>query len=233
MRRKRWVISGGAVATLLAVAAVVAIVGATLLALRGSDAAQRKATVDVTVFIRGGAIAEEMSSLEAKIKSAPGVERYDFLTKQETLTRLADGRPEVMLPAYTGAASYVVRLEKGVDVRASAQRFFLEPAVGGIWVPGLGLLPARTGVKGRVLTVGGPSPGLPQPYPASEITVVDSAGRLVAVKPPNDRGSFRIKLLPGDYTVKARPTSGNPMFESQQVRVSGGYTRVDLHAQIR
>ena len=232
MRRTRWVISGGAVAAILAITAIVAILGGTLLALRGSDVAQSKATVDVTVFIRGGATAEEIRSLEARIKSAPGVERYDVLTKQETLSRLADGRPEVMLPTFTGAASYVVRLQKGVDVRGSAQRFFVEPAVGGIWAPALGLFPARTGIKGRVLTVGGPWPGLPAPYPASEVTVIDSAGRLVVATPPDDRGAFRIKLLPGDYAVEARPTSGNPMFATQRVRVSGGYTKVNLYAQI-
>jgi len=233
MRRRRWVISGGAVATLLAVTAVVVIVGATLLALRGGEDVHRKPSALIAIFIRDAATSAQVSSLEAKIKTATGVEKCEYFTKQETLTRLADGRPEVMLPAFMGAASYAVRLKKGVDVRATAQQFFLESAVTGVWAPGLGAFPARTGIDGRVHTVGGRAPGLPRPYPASEVKVMDAAGRLVVIVSPDPSGAFRIKLLPGEYTVDARPTVGNPWFRPEHVRVSGGYSKVHIYAQIR
>ena len=233
MRRRRWAISGGAVAMLLAITAIVAILGGALLALRGGEDVHSRPSALITIFIRDAATSAQVSSLEAKIKTAAGVEKGEYFTKQETLTRLADGRPEVMLPAFMGAASYAVRLKEGVDVRATAQQFFLKSAVKGVWAPGLGAFPARTGIDGRVLTVGGRAPGSPRPYPASEVKIVDSHGRLVVVMPPNQDGTFRLRLLPGDYTVDARPTVGNPWFQPEHARVSGGYSKVSIYAQIR
>jgi hypothetical protein len=93
------------------------------------------------------------------------------------------------------------------------------------------------GVEGRVLLFGGPmvashSPS-PQPYPASEVAAFDSSGRLVALVKPNRNAAFRIELSPGSYTLKARPTAGNPWFPPHRVSVeAGGFARVALVTQI-
>jgi hypothetical protein len=234
MRRTRWVISGSAVAALLAITAIVAILGGTLLALRGGEDVHSRPSALITIFIRDAATSAQVSSLEAKIKTAAGVEKCEYFTKQETLTRLADGRPEVMLPGYMAAASYVIRLKNGAAVYPVVQELFRDSAVQGVWVPRLGAFPARSGIEGRVLTVGGPAPGSPRPYPASEVKVIDSAGRLVVIMSPDSNGAFRIALLPGDYTVDALPTAGNPWFKPKHVRVqSGVYRTVNIYAQIR
>jgi len=228
MRRRSWVIPTGVLA------ALVALVGGTLLALREGEDGHAKPSARITVFIRDAATPAQIKSLEARIRTAPGVEKYDYFTKQETLTRLADGRPEVMLPGYMAAASYVIRMKNGVAVYPVAQRLFRDSAVQAVWVPRLGAFPARTGIEGRVLTVGGPAPGSPRPYPASQVKVIDSAGRLVVIMSPDPNGAFRIALLPGDYTVDARPTAGNPWFRPEHVSVeAGGYSKVNVYAQIR
>ena len=93
---------------------------------------------------------------------------------------------------------------------------------------------AQTGIVGRVLTAGGPAPGAVRPYPASEVTVIDSSGRVVAVVPSQPGAAFRVDLLPGEYAVEARPTAGNPWFHPEKVSVlAGRWSRVDIYAQIR
>jgi hypothetical protein len=94
-----------------------------------------------------------------------------------------------------------------------------------------------SGVEGRVLLSGGPvdinHPPSPQPYPASEVAAFDSSGRLVALVRPDRNAAFRIELPPGSYTLKARPTAGNPGFAPREVTVgAGGFVRADLVAQI-
>jgi hypothetical protein len=94
-----------------------------------------------------------------------------------------------------------------------------------------------SGVEGRVLLFGGPmvanhSP-TPQPYPASEVAAFDSSGRLVALVQPNRNAAFRIELSPGSYTLKARPTAGNPWFAPRRVSVeAGAFAHVDLVTQV-
>jgi hypothetical protein len=234
MRHKRWAIPAGALAAVAVIAAIVAIVGGTLLALGGGDDGPAKPSARITVFIRDAATPAQIKNLEAKIMTAPGVAKYRYFTKQQTLSRLADGRPEVMLPEYMAAASYVIRMENGVAVYPVAEQLFRDSAVQGVWTPRLGAFPAQTGIEGRVLPVGGPAPGSPRPYPASEVKVVDSAGRLVVIMSADSNGAFRIALLPGDYTVDARPTAGNPWFRPEHVSVeAGGYSKVNVYAQIR
>jgi hypothetical protein len=93
---------------------------------------------------------------------------------------------------------------------------------------------AQTGIVGRVLTAGGPAPGAVRPYPASEVWVTDSLGRVVAVVPSQPDAAFRVDLFPGEYTVEARPTDGNPRFDPEKVAVCAGrWSRVDIYAQIR
>jgi hypothetical protein len=234
MRRRSWVVPTGAIAVVVVLAAIVALVGGTLLALSGGEDGHAKPSARITVFIRDTATPAQIKSLEARIRTAPGVERYQYITKQETLSRLADGRPEVMLPDYMAAASYMIRLKNGAAVYPVAQQLFRDSAVRGVWVPRLGSFPARSGIEGRVLTVGGPAPGAPRPYPASEVKVIDSAGSLVAIMSPDSNGAFRIALFPGNYTVVARPTAGNPWFRPEHVSVeAGGYSKVNVYAQIR
>jgi hypothetical protein len=92
---------------------------------------------------------------------------------------------------------------------------------------------AATGISGRVLLSGGPAPGLTQPYPHSEVTVTDSAGRRVAVVRPGPDARFTVAVPAGRYTVKARPTSGNPWFGPQTVTVrDGGYSAVKIYAVV-
>ena len=96
---------------------------------------------------------------------------------------------------------------------------------------------AASGVEGRVLTSGGPvdvdHPPSPRPYPLSAVSAYDAAGRLVASVTVDRDAAFRIELPPGSYTLKARPTSGNPWFAPRKVSVGRGeFARVDLVAQI-
>jgi hypothetical protein len=93
-------------------------------------------------------------------------------------------------------------------------------------------LPPHTGIVGRVLVSGGAAPGL-SADPQSEVKVIDSAGTVVAVATPKPDGMYKIDLLPGDYTVEAHPTSGNPRFDSEKVSVQvGRYITVDIYAQV-
>lgn len=91
----------------------------------------------------------------------------------------------------------------------------------------------HAGIVGRVLISGGPWPGSTQPYPASKVKVIDSSGGVVAVTTPTSNGTFRIDLPPGNYTVKAQPTSGNPWFGPEKASVRAGhYSKVDIYAQV-
>lgn len=242
MRRRRWVIPAGALAAVLVIAAIAGIIGGTLLALRQGDSGRDTSSASVTVFIRDSATSAQMKTLEAKIRSAPGVEMYEYFTKEETIRRIRDGRPEVMMGSFAAAASYVIHVKDAAQAYAVAQHFFYDPVVNsdpgthnGVLVSTrVGVPPARTGIVGRVLTAGGPAPGAARPYPASEVKVIDSSGRVVAVVPPQPDAAFRVDLFPGDYTVEARPTAGNPRFHPERVSVRAGlYSRVDIYAQIR
>ena len=92
-------------------------------------------------------------------------------------------------------------------------------------------------VQGRVLLNGGPallgrSP-TPWPYPASKVTAIDSAGRPIATVKARPDGSYRLELPPGTFTLKARPTAGNPWFAPRKVSVRAGrLVHVDLVAQV-
>jgi hypothetical protein len=56
---------------------------------------------------------------------------------------------------------------------------------------------------------------------------------MVAVVKPESDATFRIDLPPGNYTVEAHPTSGNPWFGPEKVSVRAGrYSRVDIYAQV-
>ena len=242
MRRRRWVIPTGALAAVLVIAAIAGIIGGTLLAPRQGDGGRATSSASVTVFIRDSATPEQVKALEAEIRSTPGVETCEYFTKEETILRILDGRPEVMLGSFAAAASYVIGIEDAAQAYTVAQHFFYDPAVNsdpgthnGVLVSSrVGVPPARTGIVGRVLTAGGPAPGAARPYPASEVRVIDSSGRVVAVVPPQPDAAFRVDLFPGDYTVEARPTAGNPRFHPERVSVRAGlYSRVDIYAQIR
>jgi hypothetical protein len=94
-----------------------------------------------------------------------------------------------------------------------------------------------SGVEGRVLLSGGPLPAegspSPHPYALSEVLAFASSGRLVASVKPDQHAAFRIELPPGSYTLKARPTAGNPWFAPRKVSVHAGeFVRVDLIAQV-
>ena len=94
-----------------------------------------------------------------------------------------------------------------------------------------------SGVEGRVVTAGGPAsreyPPTAQPYPWSEVRAVDSSGTVVASIKVNPDATFRLELPPGTYTLKARPTSGNPSFDPCRVSVRPGqFSHVDLTAQV-
>lgn len=242
MRRRRWAVPAGALAAVLVIAALAGIVGGTLLALRGGDSAPVEPPAVITVFLRQSATPAQVRAIEAKIKDAPGLESFRFFTREGTLDNLLAARPEVMLPRATAAASYVIRVNDGAAVYNIAQRFFYDPAVNsdpgthnGVWVVSrLGAPPAHTGIKGRVLTAGGPAPGVARPYPASEVKIIDSSGRVIAVVPAGPSAAFKVDLIPGEYAVEARPTSGNPQFQLEKATVEvGRYTTVDLYAQIR
>lgn len=245
MRRRRWVIPAGALAVVLVIAAIAGIIGGTLLALRQGDSGRATSSASVTVFIRDSATPEQAKALEAEIRSTPGVETCEYFTKEESILRILDGRPEVMMgsvAAAAAAASYVIRVKDAALAYAVAQHFFYDPVVNsdpgthnGVLVSTrVGVPPARTGIVGRVLTAGGPAPGAARPYPASEVRVIDSSGRVVAVVPPQPDAAFRVDLFPGDYTVEARPIAGNPRFHPERVSVRAGlYSRVDIYAQIR
>jgi hypothetical protein len=94
----------------------------------------------------------------------------------------------------------------------------------------------ESGLRGRVLSVGGPVMASDKsPYAATEITVLDDGGKVVARITPETDGRFRIPLPPGAYAVKARPTRGNPWFlpyPPVEVR-AGHFTKVMLYAQMR
>ena len=83
-----------------------------------------------------------------------------------------------------------------------------------------------SGVEGRVLSAGGPVspdyPPSPRPYPLSVVSAIDSSGRVIASAQPDQDGGFRLALAPGTYTLKARPTSGNPWFGPRKVSVRAG-----------
>jgi hypothetical protein len=147
-----------------------------------------------------------------------------------------------MLASFAAAASYVIHVKDAAQAYAVAQQFFYDPAVnsdpathnGVLLSTRIGVPPARTGIVGRVLTAGGPAPGAVRPYSASEVTVIDPSGRVVAVVPSQPDAAFRVDLFPGEYTVEARPTAGNPWFRPQKVSVlAGRWSRVDIYAQIR
>jgi hypothetical protein len=65
--------------------------------------------------------------------------------------------------------------------------------------------------------------------------VLDAAGDVVARVTPEKDGRFSVPLAPGSYTLKARPTMGNPWFMDQPpVEVlAGQFTEVILYAQMR
>lgn len=242
MGRRRWAIPAGAIGAALLIAATAGIIGGTLLAMREGDNGRAKSSASVTVFIRDSATAAQVIALEAKIRATPGVETYEYFTKEETIRRILDGRPEVMMGSFAAAASYVIHVKDAAQVYAVAQQFFYDPAVNsdpgtrnGVFVSTrVGVFPARTGIVGRVLTAGGPAPGAARPYPASEVKVIDSSGRVVAVVSSQPDAAFRVDLFPGDYTVEARPTAGNPWFRPEKVSVRAGlYSKVDIYAQIR
>lgn len=72
------------------------------------------------------------------------------------------------------------------------------------------------------------------PSQRSRAEACASSGRVVAVVPPQPNAAFRVDLFPGDYTVEARPTAGNPWFRPEKVSAHAGrYSKVDLYAQIR
>lgn len=229
-------------AGVLAVAALAGIIGGTLLALRGGDSAPAEPPAVITVFLRESATPAQVKALEAKIKDAPGLESFKFFTREQTLDNLLAGRPEGMLPSAAAAASYVIHLKDGAGVYGVAQQFFYDPAVNsdpgthnGVWVVSRrGAPPAHTGIKGRVLTAGGRAPGVARPYRASEVKIIDSSGSLIAVVPAGRSAAFKVDLIPGEYAVEARPTSGNPRFQPEKATVEvGRYTSVHLYAQIR
>ena len=67
----------------------------------------------------------------------------------------------------------------------------------------------------------------------SVVSAIDSSGRLIASAEPDQDGDFRLGLAPGAYTLKARPTSGDPWFRPQKVSVRAGQVvHVDMVAQI-
>jgi hypothetical protein len=59
----------------------------------------------------------------------PGVERYEYFTKAETLRRLLDGRLEANPPMSTMAASCALRVKNVAQANGVAQQFFNDPAV--------------------------------------------------------------------------------------------------------
>jgi hypothetical protein len=65
--------------------------------------------------------------------------------------------------------------------------------------------------------------------------VLDGAGEVVTRVTPDDDGRFSVPLPPGSYTLKARPTMGNPWFiDRPPVEVlAGQFTKVILYAQMR
>jgi cell division protein FtsX len=129
MGRRRWVIPAGAVGAALLVAAMAGIIGGTLLALREGDRSPAKASALVTVFLRDSATSAQMEALVARIKAAPGVETYEYFSKEETRLRILDGRPEAMLTTFATAASYAIRVKNAAQAYAVAQQFFDDPAV--------------------------------------------------------------------------------------------------------
>jgi hypothetical protein len=143
------------------------------------------------------------------------------------------GRRSRLIPVGAIAAVLVIAALAGiigVTLRVAGRDGRAQPVA-----PSRAAVPtAQTGIVGRVLTAGGPAPGAVRPYPASEVTVIDSSGRVVALVPSQPDAAFWVDLLPGDYTVEARPTTGNPWFHPEKVSVHAGrWSRVDIYAQIR
>lgn len=237
MRRGRWVIPAAAITAVLAIAAIVVTVGGALRSPREAENGIAESTAEVTVFLRDTATSAQLLALDAKIDSTIGVESHVYVSKDEALRRYLkqEGAPAgLSMPINPLPASYVLMVKDMSGASAAARQFVHDPATKGVAISRRGAPPAKTGIEGRVLTVGGPAPGLPRPYPASEVRVVDSSGRLVVIMSPDPSGAFRIELFPGDYTVDARPTAGNPWFHPKQISVqSGDYSTVNIYAQIR
>lgn len=237
MRHKRWIIPAAAIATVLVIAALVVIVGGALRGPREAKNGSSKSAAQVTVLIRDSATAAQLLALDAKVRSTPGVESHAYVSKKEAMRRYfkrEGAAPGVQPPVCPLLASYILTVKDMRKASAVARHFVHAPAASGVVMSRLGALPAQTGIVGRVLTVGGPAPGAPQPYPASEVKVVDSSGGIVAIMSPDPAGAFRIDLFPGDYTVDARPTAGNPWFHPKTVSVlAGRYSKVNIYAQIR
>jgi hypothetical protein len=232
MRRTRWIIPAGAIAAVVMIAAMVVVVGGEL---RGPREAAR-GSAQVTVFVRDSATSAQLLALDAKVGSTPGVESHVYVSKEEAMRRYAkqEGASAWVAPMNPFPASYVLTVPDMPEANAVARHVVHSPAVSGVVMSRLGEPPVSTGIVGRVLTAGGRFPGAPRPYPASEVTVADSSGRLVAIMSPDSKGWFRIELFSGDYTVDARPTAGNPWFNPTHVRVpSGVYRTVNIYAQIR
>jgi len=116
------------------------------------------------------------------------------------------------------------------------KRLALLVITGSLLIPGCGQVtssPAHTGLVGRVLISGGPAPGITRPYPASLVKAIDESGKTVAVVKPKSDATFKIDLPPGNYTLEAQPTSGNPWFGPEKVAVRAGrYSKVDIYAQV-
>jgi hypothetical protein len=202
MGRSSEIIPVGALAAVLVIAAVTGIIGGALLALREGPDGPASSAASVTIFIRDSATPAQLKALEAKIRSAPGVQAYEYFTKKQTIRRIRDGRPEVMLASFAAAASYVIHVKDAAQAYAVAQRFFYDPAVnsdpgthdGVLLSTRIGVPPAHTGSVGRVF----------------------------------------MDPFPGDYTVEARPTAGNPWFRPEKRSVlAGRWSRVDIYAQIQ
>jgi len=232
MRRKRWIIPAAAIAAVVVIAAIVVVVGGEL---RGPREAVR-GSAQVTVFVRDSATSAQLLALDAKVGSTPGVESHVYVSKAEAMRRYAkeEGASAWVSPMNPFPASYVLTVPDMPEANAVARHFVHSPAVSGVVMSRLGEPPVNSGIVGRVLTAGGRAPGTPRPYPASEVKVSDSSGRLVAIMSPDPTGNFSVDLFPGDYTVDARPTAGNPWFNPKHVLVqSGVYRTVNIYAQIR
>ena len=88
-----------------------------------------------------------------------------------------------------------------------------------------------------MLLNGGPLPASgspsPRPYPASVVPATDSTGSVVATVKAEADGSYHLELAPGTYTMKARPTLGNPWFMPEQAVVPAGtFVHADLVAEV-
>jgi hypothetical protein len=86
--------------------------------------------------------------------------------------------------------------------------------------------PLNSGIYGSIRSGGGAAPGTSFHPVGTCVSVLDSAGALIAKADCNDKGEFRVRLPPGSYTVQGAG-------QTLQVRVTAGvwstaYFRVNM-----